>query len=189
MTTRPPALVTERFDAARAARDRCRRRRDAGRRSARREVPDPGPEPVSDRAREALDRRSGRVVGRRPRRDARDHARATSRDELLGTVSLRRHDRDRRAELGYWLGATEWGQGYATEASRALIEFGFARARCSRGSTRRCSRATSHRVACSTSSACSAKGIRRQHVRKGHRLHDVTLFGLLRDEWPTPDVR
>src|SRR5262249_13637608 len=37
-------------------------------------------------------------------------------DELLGSVSLRRYARDRRAELGYWLAHSAWGHGYATEA-------------------------------------------------------------------------
>jgi RimJ/RimL family protein N-acetyltransferase len=29
-------------------------------------------------------------------------------------------------ELGYWLGASFWGRGYATEAARALIDYAFA---------------------------------------------------------------
>src|SRR6185436_536364 len=44
---------------------------------------------------------------------------------LIGTVSLRRYVRDRRAELGYWLSAPMWGQGFATEAARAAVDFGF----------------------------------------------------------------
>ncbi len=32
---------------------------------------------------------------------------------------------DGSAELGYWIGKPYWGQGYATEASRALMEYGF----------------------------------------------------------------
>jgi RimJ/RimL family protein N-acetyltransferase len=28
-------------------------------------------------------------------------------------------------ELGYWLGVDSWGQGFATEAARAVIDFGF----------------------------------------------------------------
>ena len=46
-------------------------------------------------------------------------------DELLGTVSLRRYVRDRRAELGYWLAARAWGRGLATEAARAIVAFAF----------------------------------------------------------------
>jgi RimJ/RimL family protein N-acetyltransferase len=32
------------------------------------------------------------------------------------------------AELGYWLGKAYWGRGYATEAARAVMAYGFARA-------------------------------------------------------------
>src|SRR5689334_23532312 len=46
-------------------------------------------------------------------------------EALLGSVSLRRHARDRRAELGYWLATAAWGRGYATEAATAAVDFGF----------------------------------------------------------------
>jgi len=31
----------------------------------------------------------------------------------------------RRAELGYWVGVPYWGNGYATEAARAVVKYGF----------------------------------------------------------------
>jgi len=40
-----------------------------------------------------------------------------------GLVEIsRRHG---RAELGYWVGRPYWDRGYATEAARAVIEYGF----------------------------------------------------------------
>jgi RimJ/RimL family protein N-acetyltransferase len=103
-------------------------------------------------------------------------------DELLGTVSLRRFVRDRRAELGYWLGADAWGMGFATEAAGALIDFGFAELGLSR--------IYAH-VLEGNAASCHVldklgminEGIRRQHVRKGKKLLDVVLYGMLRDEW------
>ncbi|MGI8402798.1 MAG: GNAT family N-acetyltransferase [Gemmatimonadaceae bacterium] len=45
---------------------------------------------------------------------------------LAGTVSLMRIHREyRRAELGYWIAVDRWNQGLATEASRAVFDFGF----------------------------------------------------------------
>ena len=45
---------------------------------------------------------------------------------LVGAAGLvevnRRHE---RAEIGYWVGRPYWGRGYATEAARAVIEYGF----------------------------------------------------------------
>lgn len=44
---------------------------------------------------------------------------------LVGGMGLSVTKRCRRAELGYWIGKPFWNQGYATEAGRAVIKFGF----------------------------------------------------------------
>jgi RimJ/RimL family protein N-acetyltransferase len=44
---------------------------------------------------------------------------------LVGAISLMIKREHRRAELGYWIALKCWNLGYATEASRRLIEFGF----------------------------------------------------------------
>ena len=55
----------------------------------------------------------------------------TTRDALLldgpviGACGIARFD-GREPELGYWLGVPFWGQGYATEAARAVIDHAFA---------------------------------------------------------------
>ncbi|RAI37734.1 GNAT family N-acetyltransferase [Rhodoplanes roseus] len=43
---------------------------------------------------------------------------------VIGSCALRWRDDD-TAEIGYWLGAAHWGRGYATEASRALVDHAF----------------------------------------------------------------
>ena len=45
-------------------------------------------------------------------------------DDLVGGIGLYLQDND-IYELGYWLGEEHWGQGIATEASRAMLAFGF----------------------------------------------------------------
>lgn len=45
-----------------------------------------------------------------------------STGELLGAVSLPRIE-DGYGTLGYWIGVPYWGNGYAFEASKALIDF------------------------------------------------------------------
>jgi ribosomal-protein-alanine N-acetyltransferase len=42
-------------------------------------------------------------------------------DSLIGGVGLRL-DEDEFYELGYWLGADYWGQGYGTEAVKGLLD-------------------------------------------------------------------
>jgi len=44
---------------------------------------------------------------------------------LCGGVGLRIEANHRRAELGYWIGVPYWGNGYATEAARTVVNYGF----------------------------------------------------------------
>ena len=48
----------------------------------------------------------------------------TRDDEVVGGIGI---DLSKSAapELGYWLGVAHWGEGYATEAARAVIDYGF----------------------------------------------------------------
>jgi RimJ/RimL family protein N-acetyltransferase len=55
---------------------------------------------------------SGRLVGS-----------ATLQLPLVGAVGAGSTD---TAEIGYWVGVSDWGRGYATEAARTLARFGFA---------------------------------------------------------------
>jgi RimJ/RimL family protein N-acetyltransferase len=101
---------------------------------------------------------------------------------LVGTISLRRFARDRRAELGYWLAYDAWGHGYATEAAHAMIALGFGELRLARiyaqvlaGNT------ASQRVL--EKLGMVHEGTKRKHMRKDRALCDVAFYGLLADEW------
>jgi RimJ/RimL family protein N-acetyltransferase len=99
-------------------------------------------------------------------------------------VSLRRFVRDRRAELGYWLAADSWGKGFATEAAGTVVDFGFRELGLAR---------IDAQVLDGNFASCRvleklgllAEGRRRRHVRKGRRLHDVEIYGILHEEWRT----
>jgi RimJ/RimL family protein N-acetyltransferase len=100
----------------------------------------------------------------------------------IGGVGLRVEDEHRHAELGYWLGVPYWGQGYATEAARELLRFGF-------------KELALHRIFAShfghnpASGRILAKlgmryeGCQRQHLRKWDQFVDSELYGILRQEW------
>ena len=111
-------------------------------------------------------------------------ARRETPDALIGSVSVRRCARDRRAELGDWLGAEEWGGGIATEAAGALVDFGFRELGLAR---------IYAQVMAGNDASCRVleklgmidEGVRRRHIKKGRKLHDVVMFGLLREEWAT----
>lgn len=184
--TSPPILVTERL-ALRELRDGDAPAIASGagdRRVAQYLIAVPSPYPIALARRWITARREWWHLGRGltlaiVRRD--------EPDRLLGTVSLRRHVRDRRGELGYWLAVPAWGQGLASEATRALVDYGFRELALARiyaqvmvGNT------ASMRVL--EKLGMVREGVQRQHMRKGHRLHDVVLFGLLRADWGLADA-
>jgi ribosomal-protein-alanine N-acetyltransferase len=44
---------------------------------------------------------------------------------LVGAIGLKLTLAHKRAEVGYWIARPEWGNGYATEATRRLIAYAF----------------------------------------------------------------
>lgn len=45
--------------------------------------------------------------------------------EIYGAIALSNQQVFDHGELAYWIGEKHWGNGYATEASKALVEFAF----------------------------------------------------------------
>ncbi len=57
-------------------------------------------------------------------------------DELIGMTGLLPHSEQPSAELGYYLGRSYWGNGFATEAGQAIVRFGFERLGCAKLTSR-----------------------------------------------------
>lgn len=101
---------------------------------------------------------------------------------LMGAIGLTgfggEHD---HAELGYWIGKPYWGQGYATEAARAIVDYGFDRLGLNRILARHLTRnPASGRVMQKIGMAY--EGCMRQHVKKWGHYEDVAFYGMLRHE-------
>jgi len=100
----------------------------------------------------------------------------------IGGIGLRVDQPHQHAELGYWLGVEHWGKGYATEAAREILRYGFEDLGL-------------HRIFAShfkhnpTSGRILAKlgmryeGCQREHLCKWDQFVDSELYGLLRQEW------
>ena len=100
---------------------------------------------------------------------------------LLGAMGLRPAMHHAHAEIGYWIGSPYWGQGYATEAARAVVGFGF------EGMGLR--RIFAHYLARNPASGrvlaklgFRHEGLLRRHYLKWSQPEDVIVCGLLADE-------
>lgn len=104
---------------------------------------------------------------------------------LIGAIGLRIDRQDDRAELGYWIGKLYWGQGYCTEAARAVLAFGFEQL----GLNRICAH---HFVRNPASGRVLRKigmtyeGRLRQHIKKWDAFEDLELYGLVKDQSSPP---
>jgi RimJ/RimL family protein N-acetyltransferase len=51
--------------------------------------------------------------------------RLESTSDFIGGIGLKVNSRFNHAEVGYWIAETFWNKGYATEAVKAILQFGF----------------------------------------------------------------
>jgi RimJ/RimL family protein N-acetyltransferase len=100
----------------------------------------------------------------------------------IGGIGLRIDEQHQHAELGYWLGVPYWGQGYATEAAREMLRYGFAdlgmhRIFASHFKPNQASGRILRKL------GMKYEGCQREHLRKWEQFVDSELYGILRQEW------
>lgn len=107
----------------------------------------------------------------------------TSDRRLVGRCTLYRIDRDcRRAEIGYALARSAWGQGYVHEAAHALLRYGFEQLDLNRVEADIDPRNTaSMRVL--QRLGFQQEGLLRERWIVAGEVSDSAMFGLLRSEW------
>ncbi|QDT63033.1 GNAT family N-acetyltransferase [Calycomorphotria hydatis] len=101
---------------------------------------------------------------------------------LVGTIGLTINAEHERAELGYWIGKPYWGKGYATEAARAVIGYGF--------QTLRLYRIHAHHMTTNPASGrvlekcgMTHEGKLRQFFKKWDVIYDIELWAVLQSEF------
>ncbi len=104
------------------------------------------------------------------------------REELCGSIGLIINSHDANAELGYWIGVPYWGQGYATEAAREVVRYGFEQLWLHRiYAAHFGNNPASGRVL--RKIGMTYEGTRREHHRKWGEYEDRVEYGLLVSEW------
>ena len=108
--------------------------------------------------------------------------RLRSDGRLCGGVGLHPVAQHKHAELGYWIGVPYWGNGYATEAARGVVQYGFEEIKLNR--------IFAHHFKHNPASGqvlrkigMKYEGCMRQHVLKWGEFIDLELYSILREEW------
>lgn len=103
--------------------------------------------------------------------------------QVIGTSGLFLNRRDDLAELGYWIGKPYWGRGFASEAAKAMISFGFENLGLHRIQARSFARnPASARVL--EKVGMHFEGLLRGYVKKWGIYEDVLSYAVLAPEWP-----
>jgi ribosomal-protein-alanine N-acetyltransferase len=100
----------------------------------------------------------------------------------IGGVGLRLAPQHQHADLGYWLGAPYWGKGFATEAAREMMRYGFEDLHLHRI----CASHFEHNPVSGrilVKLGMRHEGCQREHLRKWDQFVDSELYGMLRQEW------
>ena len=103
-------------------------------------------------------------------------------DRQIGGVGLRIEQQHLHAELGYWLGVPYWAQGYATEAAREMLRYGFEEL----GLHRIFATHFKHNPASGQilkKIGMRYEGCQREHLLKWGQFVNSEMYGILRREW------
>ena len=102
--------------------------------------------------------------------------------DIIGAIGLFSRDLPETLELGYWIGAPNWGQGFATEAVHAMLDAAFSLSRSNAVlAVVKPDNPASIRVLERCGFSKSGEGIRFMPAR-GHD-EAVFKFTILRDQW------
>ena len=99
---------------------------------------------------------------------------------LVGSIGLI-HKADAIGEIGYWIGVPFWGRGYASEAARAVVRYGFGELGLERVFAQHFTRnPASGRVL--VNAGMRYEGTLRRHLKKWDEYVDLACYGILRGD-------
>ncbi|SDP45930.1 Protein N-acetyltransferase, RimJ/RimL family [Litchfieldia salsa] len=101
--------------------------------------------------------------------------------ELYGAIGLSHNKNAHNGEIGYWIGEEYWGNGYATEAAKGMVEFAFTKKKFHKVYARYFTTNTaSGRVL--EKIGMKQEGILREHVMKDKKYIDLVYYGIINHE-------
>lgn len=101
---------------------------------------------------------------------------------LIGSISLLDISSfHQRAEIGYWLASQFWQEGYATEAVKTLLEYGFNQLKLNRIEGR-CMARNQASAKVMLKAGLKFEGERKQQMNIHDRLEDMHYFGMVNED-------
>jgi len=101
--------------------------------------------------------------------------------KIIGGMSLLRVD-PIKAEIGYVLGKKYWGKGYAIEAGKLIIDYGFKKLKLKR-IWARVAHPNKASLKLLKKLGFKHEGVLRKNMFKNNRYYDEVRFGLLKEEY------
>lgn len=104
------------------------------------------------------------------------------KNTVIGAIGLEFTKSYNHAELGYWLGKPYWGCGYATEATKRLIHYGFMDLNLHRIHAMHLKK-NPYSGKVLTKLGMQFEGTLREHILKWGDYLDVECYGILKSEY------
>ena len=123
-------------------------------------------------ANQGLKQKSNYIFGIRLKQEA----------QFIGGISLTANQGNNRAEVGYWVAKPYWGKGLTTEATKAILRFGFEDLRLNKvTSSHMAKNPASGRVM--QKSGMVKEGFLASHILKDSKYHDLVVYGITQRQY------
>jgi RimJ/RimL family protein N-acetyltransferase len=98
--------------------------------------------------------------------------------KLYGAIAISNHKQFKNGEIAYWIGEEYWGNGYGTEAAKAMIEFAFKEKKYHRVYVRHFK---SNPASGKIMKKCGMeyKGTLKDHIYKNDSFEDIVYYGII----------
>lgn len=98
--------------------------------------------------------------------------------QLYGAIGISNHPLYKNGEIAYWIGEEHWGNGYATEAAKALIDFVFTEKNYHRVYARYFK---SNPASGKIMEKCGMRyeGTLKDHIYKNNTFEDIVFYGII----------
>lgn len=101
---------------------------------------------------------------------------------IVGTMTIRVNEAHKKGELAYWVGKEYWGNGYATEAAKKVVRYGFEDLNLNRIWAKAMSKNPAS-IKVMKNIGMRKEGVLKQDMIKSGVLVDSDIYGLVKSDY------